>query len=466
MTRRPEKPRIACATLIQQTAQEALDVTVRLHLSGTMGPDGPVEIKIALPQDLASVCTITANVKNHVWRHADGTSGMTFDATSNQLPADAEIRWTQTPRSGSWQLPLVSVTNASIGESFLLLSEAIIWQPSPDSAARPRESLRPEWMSSQLPTQKKIHVWKSAEPGPSAWVLTRRVSSPVHEPRIQIYTRLSVYRTGQVVAATFLHLEEFDEPALTVNWPKSARFRAAFLDGQPVQPIPGQDGQLVIPMGFSGHEHRLALHWSDSSRTSLGALSKIFEQVPLPGNITANSMLLAVTVPSGFHLVATSAFQEMDSSAFANECDSIVRIEPGGTGANSEFVPFEWTESHAFETEIGRRMLGRFNLAPTPNPLRILAFREFLLTAPLGLAVFALVLTLLVTLARSRTCGWFIARPVIISSIVGAAWFVFLSPRVIGAALVILPLISLLFSRKTRGRSQKSALPSTLQVHA
>ena len=293
VTLRAENPHIACATVIRLQKQETLDVTLRLHFSGTRGPDGPVEI--TLTRDLAARCAISADVKNHVRRHLDGTSGIVLDAADPTGPADVALQWTETPRGKNWELPKLTVTNAMLDEAFLLLAEPIAWRPSPDSAASRQESASPEWMNPWLGAAQTFRGWKSAEPGLPKWVLTRQVTSPEREPHIQIYTRLFLHSEGLVLGSTFFHLEQLEEPALTVKWPKSAILRAAFLDGVPVQPIPERDGQIAIPLRARGKEHRVALHWTDSNRSSLSAVGKVSEEVPLPGNVTAKTMLFAVT---------------------------------------------------------------------------------------------------------------------------------------------------------------------------
>jgi hypothetical protein len=315
-------------------------------------------------------------------------------------------------------------------------------------------------MKRHLPTMESFHVWKSTAAEPSNWTLVRHSSGRKQPLPVQSYTRLALWPGRPALGSTFFLLDQLDEPALRILWPKSAIVRAAFADGHRVTPIPAEEGQIAIPIRADGHKHRVAIHWSESTNSPLSTLGKVAEQIPVAAVHSAPTALLAVSVPPEFHLFVPAGFQELEPQAFANECDAIAsaEAEPAADAAS------QWAESRSFNADAGRRMLGRITLK-TPSPaIEFWAFRTALLTIPLAVAVFALVMMVLTRLVRSGAGRLLTDRQPLWLAMIGAAWWLCASPRVLGLLLLAASLVVWIVARKRSQSRPGRTLPSTVHI--
>jgi len=456
---RAEQPRLACVTVLWPKNSEVVDVGVFLRLSGTRGEDGPFDITI--PQDLVAGSTILANVDKQIRRHADGTLGVLLNTQTANEPV-VQIHWSQTPHGENWTLPCLSVTNAATNEAVLLVSRSIPWQPGRDSHVTQQTSAAPEWMRRWLPAEQVFRGWKSAEKELSNWSLVRRSAASARQTPVRIYASLAWSAEGPALGSLFMLLEQQTEPTLTVRWPPAAILRAALLDGRPVQPVSEKDGQLTFPMAQDGRNHRLAIHWAQATRRPLAALEKLSEEIPLPAELNAKTILLAVGVPSGFRVLAPSSFQPLEPRLFADESQEIANVE-GQTKGDEASGP---GGPPPIESGAGQRLLGRLNITRGSIAIPFWTFRESLVEIPLALGTFALVFAALLGLTSFKAAGWLADRQPLALAIVGTAWWLCLSPRAVGIGLVVVSLVWFAGRQKVRRSRRRNNLPSTVHLPA
>ena len=394
VTRRTENPRVTSATVIRPRVSGMAEVTTYIQAMGTNHRGEPIEILI--PREIASKATIGGGFQEPIRHYVDGAVGVVLQTASGNDPANLHVNWIQTPDGETWSVPFLRAANAETSESFLFLEGPLLWQPSRSSAVRPAES-RAAGMDETAPSDHGKLSRLEIDRGRALELDARstQLGPKTAATRAVLHASGTVARPS-VLGSTFFLLDELDEPALRILWPKSAIVRAAFADGHRVTPIPAEDGQIAIPIRADGHKHRVAIHWSESTNSPLSMLGKVAEQIPVSAVHSAPTALLAVSVPPEFHLFVPAGFQELEPQAFANECDAIASAE-AEPAADSES---QWAESRSFNADAGRRMLGRITLK-TPSPaIEFWAFRTALLSIPLAVSVFALVMIVLTRLVR------------------------------------------------------------------
>jgi len=436
-----------------------VDIGVYLRFSGTRGEEGPFEITI--PQELAARSTIVANVEKQVRRHADGTFGVLLEAHPASEPI-VQIHWTQTPHRETWTLPTLSVTNAATSEAMLLISDSIVWRPRRDSHVALRPPGTPEWMRRWLPEGQVFHGWKFAEGQPVNWVLTRPSAPPARQAPARIFGNLALTPEGSVLGSLFLLVQQQSGPTLAIHWPASAVLRAALLDGRPVQPVSEKNGEFAFSLGPEGRAHRLAIHWALSAGRPLSILEKVSEEIPFPIDIDANTMLLAVSIPSDFGMLSPANFQAIRPSLFADESRAIVSVEGQTTGdeaAGPEAAP-------SFASAAGHRILGRLAVTRNSRSIEFWTFRESLVTVPLALGACAIFFAVFVGLAAFRPAIWLANRQALALALVGTAWCLCLSPRAVGVGLVVAGLMWFAGRQRARRSRGRHNLPSTVHLPA
>jgi hypothetical protein len=459
ITQRTERPRLTSVTVLASEGPQMVDVGVYLRFSGTRGEEGPFEITI--PQELAARSKIVANVEKQVRRHADGTFGVLLEAHSANEPV-VQIHWLQALRGETWTIPSLSATNAATSEAVLLISDSIAWRPGRDFHVATSPPDAPEWMRRWLPAGQTFNSWKSAEGVPANWVLTRTSATPARQAAARIYVSLALSADGSKLGSLFVLVQQQSEPTLTIHWPHSAVLRAALLDGQPVQPISEKEGRLAFPVGPEGRTHRLAIHWAVAAGRPLSTAEKVSEEIPLPIDLDAKTMLLAVSIPSGFRILSPASFQAIGPSLFADESRAIATPQgqtTGDEGASPAAAP-------SFASGVGHRLLGQLAITQNSTSIEFWTFRESLVTIPVAIGVFAVVFVVLLGLPAFRPAVWLAHRQPLMLAIVGTAWWLCLSPRAVGVAAVVASLVWFATRQRARRSRGRDTLPSTVHLPA
>ncbi len=458
VTSRSEPPHLeSVAVLTPGGSSHSLDIEVDLRITGTHGDEGPFEISI--PAEIAQRSTIVANVDKHVRQLAAGSVGIRLDGRQTVDPV-LQVRWSQTQTGESWQIPPFSVTNAETRESMLLISESLPWRPSSDSRAGMQPTPIPDWMRSRLPDGQSFSGWKSSLAGPNTWVLNRVSPGLNRAAAARAYVNLSLTADGSVLGSLYLLVEQATEPSLAVRWPRDAILRTALLDGKPIQPITDRDGRLEFALSSERKVRRLALHWLRSSGRGLGLVLPASEEFPVPIGLELKTILVEACLPSGFRALAPTGFESLGPNLFADETKTIVTI--GDEATNHE--PFGSEQMPVVPSASQSILRGRLDPDHSFGAMRMWVYREWLVTIPVALAAFALVIAILFWLSTSRAADWFASGQPLVMVVLGAAWWAFLSPRVIGVAFVVAGLIWFARKRGPVEPRRGDRLPSTLHL--
>ena len=109
-------------------------------------------------------------------------------------------------------------------------------------------------------------------------------------------------------------------------------------------------------------------------------------------------------------------------------------------------------------------LLGRLDLDHNFGAIRIWVYRDWLVTIPVAVAAFALVVVGLLWVSNSAVTSWLAKGQPLMLAVVGAAWWAFISPRVIGIALLIAAMIWFARNRRTIEPRRRDRLASTLHL--
>ena len=88
----------------------------------------------------------------------------------------------------------------------------------------------------------------------------------------------------------------------------------------------------------------------------------------------------------------------------------------------------------AFSSDSRTTLLGRLDLDHNFGAMRIWVYRDWLATVPLSVIAFAVVCAALVWASTSKVGAWLASGQPLVLAVIGAVWWAFLSPRVIGIA--------------------------------
>jgi hypothetical protein len=457
VTARSEPPHVESVAVVTPSGSHSVDIEVDLRITGTRGQEESFEVSV--PAEIAQHSTIVANVDKHIRQLAAGSIGIRLDARQTIDPI-LQIRWSQTQTGESWRIPPFSVTNAETKESMILISESLHWRPSSDSRVGMQPATTPDWMRSRLPEGQSFSGWKSSLAGPNAWVLDRGSAGVNRAATARAYVNLCLTADDSVLGSLSLLIEQATEPMLAVRWPRDAMLRSALLDGKPIQPITDSDGRLEFALGPERKVRRLALHWLRSGGHGLGLVSPASEEFPVPLGLELKTVLVEACVPSGFRALAPTGFKSLGPSLFADETRTIVTIADEAT--NRELLGSE--QLLAVPSASQTILRGQLDLDHSFGVIRMWVYREWLVTIPVSLAVFLLVVATLFWLSTSRAADWFAGGHPLVLIVLGAAWWAFLSPRVIGVALVVAALFWFARSRSSVEPRRGGRLPSTLHL--
>jgi hypothetical protein len=281
---------------------------------------------------------------------------------------------------------------------------------------------------------------------------------PEQKPRVDVVAILELRRDRSVAGATHVLLERFAEPTLRLSWPAATVLRGALIDGRPAQPIVA-DGWISFAVPSEPIPHRIALHWVSRANSSLRALSRVREDLPVPADGLVSSILLSVVAPPGFRLWGPAHFTPLDPPTFAGLSDAIQsaadHTRPGG-----EIPGLIRTAS---EVTPETPLMGRLDVDPTEATLSAWAIDTFWLRVPLAAAIFALIALAAAHPFAARAGAWLLDRAALTVALVGLTWWFCLAPLAVGPLLLVIALILLIVELRRRQPSNSRALPSTLQ---
>lgn len=354
----------------------------------------------------------------------------------------------------------MSVTNAEIGESLLFIANSLAWRPGSDSRVAGQSASVPDWMRRRLSDGLSLRGWRSAGAGPITWDLKPTSTTSSQPVSARAFMNLTLAADGTALGSLYLLIEQPTEPMLSVRWPKGAVLRAALLDGRPIQPVSERDGQLAFALGSERKVHRLALYWSRSSEHGLGFAGRVSEEFPVPVELEMKSILFEAGVPSQFRALSPAGFQSLGPSLFADESKAIVTV--GDQSSDDSSVGPEQTA--AIPSATPARLLGRLDLDRNSGAIQIWVFRAWLVTIPLAVIAFVLVVAGLFWASTPTVTNWLAKHQPIVLAVAGAAWLAFLSPRVIGVALLVIAMIWFARKRRVAEPRHRNRLPSTLHL--
>ena len=457
VTARNEPPHVDSVTVLTPAGSHSVDVDVYLRMTGTQGEQGPFEISI--PSEVAQRSTITSNVDKQVRPLAGGSTGVLLQGRQGIDPV-VEIRWSQTPAGDTWRIPTLSVSNAQTSPPVLLIGNALAWRPVSDSGIAVQSTPRTEWIRRRLPEGQSLSGWQLAEPDANSWVLHRAATASNRAAAARAYVNLFLAADGSSYGSLYLLIEQPTEPMLTIRWPQAAFLRAALLDGKPIQPASERGGLLAFALGPERKVHRLALHWLRSSERGLSLMSRVSEEIPVPVDLEVKSLLAEASVPAAFRAIRPSGFQSLGPGLFAEETTTIVTVGDAANDNEGIGAP----QMPAFSSDSRTTLLGRLDLDHNFGAMRIWVYRDWLATVPLSVIAFAVVCAALVWASTSKVGAWLASGQPLVLAVIGAVWWAFLSPRVIGIALAVAALIWFTKKQRIVEPGRRDRLPSTLHL--
>jgi hypothetical protein len=454
---RREPPHVESVTVLTPSDSHSVDIDVSLRVTGNRGEDEPLEVLI--PDEIARHSTIAANVEKRIRQNGSGSISVLLE-TRQAVDPTVQVHWNQPQTSESWRIPSFSTTNAEISESLLFIANSLPWRPSSDSRIATQSASVPDWIRRRLSDGLSLLGWKSAAAGPINWDLKPTSTASSRPASARAFVNLSLAADGTALGSLYLLIEQPIEPMLTVRWPRGAVLRAALLDGRPIQPISERDGRLAFALGLERKVHRLALHWLRSGERSLGLATQVVEEFPVPVELEMKSVLLETGVPSQFRAVSSAGFQTLGPSLFADETKTIVTV----SDQVSEDPSAGSEQTVAVLSPTPTRLLGRLDLERNFGAIQIWVYRAWLVTVPVAVAAFVLIVAALYWVSFSTVTIRLAKHQPVVLAILGAAWWAFLSPRVIGVAMVVVAMLWFARKRRIVEPRNHSRLPSTLHL--
>jgi hypothetical protein len=283
---------------------------------------------------------------------------------------------------------------------------------------------------------------------------------PKQKPRVEVATTVELRPDGSAAGSIYVLLERFAEPTLRLSWPATAILRGALLDGRFIQPHLG-DGEIALPVPSDPVPHRIGLLWERRAVSSLKALDRIREELPVPLDDSFDSILLSVAAPPGFRLFAPAQFAPLDPQVFAARFDAIQSADRA-VGAEDTLDAFRAVPANATAED---RLIGRLTVSPSDAVVSVWALDMIWVRLPLATAIFVLIAVAAVHPSATRAGGWLFEHPSPTLGAVGLIWWFCLSPRAVGPLLLVVSLAMLIVELSRRHRSSQP-LPSTLHVPA
>jgi hypothetical protein len=286
------------------------------------------------------------------------------------------------------------------------------------------------------------------------------VSGSSNQPAaVRAFANLSLAADGSVLGSIHMLIEQATEPVLKVRWPRGALLRAALLDGRPIQPVTEGPEGLAFALGSDRKVHRLALHWLHSGERGLSSAARISEEFPVPVDLEMKALLLEAAVPSQFRALAPAGFETLGPGIFAGEMKTIVTS--GEQVSNDESaVP----EQMPVVSESRTILRGRLDSDHNLGAIRLWVYRDALVTIPLAVAAFVLFVAALFWISNSAATSWLAKGQPLLLAVVGGAWWVFISPRIVGIALLIAAMIWFAKKQRTLEPRRRDRLPSTVHL--
>ncbi|HEV8071921.1 MAG TPA: hypothetical protein VGP76_29675 [Planctomycetaceae bacterium] len=292
---------------------------------------------------------------------------------------------------------------------------------------------------------------------------TKRAESSLErseqKPRVDVVAILELRRDRSMAGATHVLLERFAEPTLRLKWPASTVLRGALLDGRPARPMVA-DGWIAFALPSEPIPHRIALYWESRANSSLWALSRVREDLPVPADGLVSSILLSVVAPPGFRLWAPAHFTPLDPPTFAGLCDAIQSSDHTSPAGQIAGVTRIASAQAAPESPL----MGRLGVGPTDATLSAWAIDTFWLRLPLAAAIFALIGLAAAHPFAARAGGWLLDRAALTVALIGLTWWFCLAPLAVGPLLLMIALAMLIVELRRRQPSNSRGLPSTLQL--
>jgi len=282
---------------------------------------------------------------------------------------------------------------------------------------------------------------------------------PEKKPRVDVVAILELRRDRSVAGTTHVLLERFAEPTLRLSWPAATVLRGALIDGRPAQPIVA-DGWISFPVPSEPIPHRIALYWESRPNSSLRALTRLREDLPVPADGLVSTIVLSVFAPPGFRLWAPAHFTPLDPPTFAGICDAIQSGEPKSPGTA---IPGLVGTAPA-ETTPESPLMGRLDVGPTDATLSAWAIDTFWLRVLLALAIFALITLAAAHPYAASAGGWLLERAPLTLALVGLTWWLCLAPLAVGPLLLVIALTMLIVEFRRRRSTNSRSLPSTFQL--
>lgn len=282
--------------------------------------------------------------------------------------------------------------------------------------------------------------------------------SAEQKPRIDAVVTLDIRRDGSVVGSTHVLLKEFMEPSLRLLWPESTVLRGALLDGRPVQPMMG-DGWISFAIPSDPLQHRIAVHWETPTESSLTAMARVREELPVPMDGWVQSVLISVAMPPGFRMWAPAHFAAVDLATFARLADAIQ--SPGLRSTNDD--NHAAAQSARGEASADARLIGRLDVDPSGASLSAWTVDTFWLRLPLAAAIFALIAIAAAHPYAARLGTWARGHGPLTLAVAGLAWWYCLTPRAVGPVLLVIALGLVTVQLRRRPFASARTPPSTLQ---
>ncbi len=205
--------------------------------------------------------------------------------------------------------------------------------------------------------------------------------------------------------------------------------------------------------------HHIAVHWESREASTLPAIGRIQEQLPAPTDGLVTSVLLSVTAPPDYRLLAPAHLAPLDSTTFAALADAVQSSD--GSAADGG----RWGTLHPNPSEgvADDRVIGRLGIGPADAPFSAWVLDTTWLRLPLAAAIFTLVAATVLRPATAKVGGWLSNHPPLTLALVGLVWWWCLSPRAVGP-LVLLAALGWLIIQLRRRSTDVATQPSTLHL--
>lgn len=440
------------------------------------------------------------------WRRLDLT--LPPDPTEVAVSFEAVI---EEPTRGDWELPWPAPLQASLHEMCLLTTPPDLWTPLVGTELKPDEApgWAEEFLEERMPETPSALYRLSTPP-----VKLRRSASPSHldEPVVRLLDHaLWLTDAGGRYGVTRAFLSQTRE-AIDFTIPEGFQPVALFLDGRPLALPNAVEGQWHVPLIGGGRESMLVMMWQQRQPDIRGFVMAEREPLPWPTRIKVARSLVAVVPPRTGWLVNRSGQPRLDwmDAAFDRiemllERQTSLDGDPRAAAANRELIDelqsrvsmrlptltARPSASLTVRLERWNRLVDAINnLDPPTRPetrasdeqplshldeqfldhpqaLRAIATSEspaigfWLLDRNWLATVAALLLGLVVIpvlryLIRLEWGEWLNARVTVSWLLLGLFWWLYLTPGVLGPAMIAIAVFRAALHRKPRPESHST----------